>query len=111
MHRNRTVVGRVLALLAQEGRHEEASGMVNKTKPFNLIGRHGRNTIYLRYGESADDPRPFTLVVTPIYVAAKLNREDADHEDVIAYVETNADELRIIAISKYERGFSTETLL
>jgi hypothetical protein len=85
--------------------------MVNKTKPFNLIGRHGRSTIYLRYGESVNDPRPFTLIVTPVYVAAKINKDVPDHQDVVAYVEAHAEELRTIAISKYERGFSTETLL
>ena len=45
--------------------------MVNKTKPFMLVGRTGRNTIQLRYGESSADPRLFTLIVTPAYVAAK----------------------------------------
>jgi hypothetical protein len=87
------------------------SGMVNKTKPFNLIGRHGRITIYLRYGESANDPKPFTLIVTPVYVAARINKDVPSHDDVMAYVEIHAEELRTIAISKYERGFSTETLL
>jgi hypothetical protein len=85
--------------------------MVNKTKPFNLIGRTGRNTIQLRYGESGGDPKPFVLIVTPVYVAAKINKEFPSHDDVIAYVEAHAEELRTIAISKYERGFSTETLL
>jgi hypothetical protein len=86
-------------------------GMVNKTKPFNLIDRRGRNTIQLRYGESANDPRPFTLIVTAGYVAARIGKEFPSHADVIAYVDVHAEELRTIAISKYERGFSTETLL
>jgi hypothetical protein len=85
--------------------------MVNKTKPFNLIGRQGHNTIYLRYGESANDPKPFTLIVTPVYVAGRISKDAPSHEDVMAYVEAHAEELRTIAISKYERGFSTETLL
>jgi hypothetical protein len=85
--------------------------MVNKTKPFMLIGKSGGNTIYLRYGESRNDPKPFTLIVTPLYVAAKTNNESPSHEDVMAYVDTHAEELRTIAISKYERGFATETLL
>jgi hypothetical protein len=85
--------------------------MVNKTKPFLLLGRSGRNTIQLRYGESSTDPRPFTLIVTPVYVAAKTGKDSPNHDEVVAYVDTHAEELRTIAISKYERGFSTETLL
>jgi hypothetical protein len=85
--------------------------MVNKTKPFNLIGRTGRSTVQLRYGESGADPKPFTLIVTPLYVAAKTGKESPNPDDVDAYVDTHAEELRTIAISKYERGFSTETLL
>jgi hypothetical protein len=85
--------------------------MVNKTKPFLLIDKRGRNTIQLQYGESKNDPKPFTLIVTPVYVAAKIGKEFPSHEDVMAYVDTHAEELRTIAISKYERGFSTETLL
>jgi hypothetical protein len=85
--------------------------MVNKTKPFLLIGRTGQKTVQLRYGESGDDPKPFMLIVTPVYVAAKTGKDSPSHEDVIAYVDTHAEELRTIAISKYERGFSTETLL
>jgi hypothetical protein len=85
--------------------------VVNKTKPFRLIGRTGRNTIQLRYGESLSDPKPFTLIVTPIYVAARIGREFPSHDEVAAYVDTHTEELRTIAISKYERGFSTETLL
>lgn len=85
--------------------------MVNKTKPFMLLDRQGRNTLYLRYGESGNDPKPFTLIVTPPYVAARIGKDVPSHEEVIAYVDTHAEELRTIAISKYERGFSTETLL
>lgn len=85
--------------------------MVNKTKPFLLLDRKGQSTIRLRYGESSDDPRPFVLIVTPDYVAARIGKELPSHEDVMAYVETHAEELRTIAISKYERGFATETLL
>jgi hypothetical protein len=85
--------------------------MVNKTKPFLLIDRRGRNTVQLRYGDGSNDPRPFTLVVTPVYVASRINKEFPSHDDVMGYVETHAEELRTIAISKYERGFSTETLL
>ena len=85
--------------------------MVNKTKPFRLIGKTGRNTVQLQYGESLSDPKPFTLIVTPVYVAAKINKEFPSYEDVMAYIDANAEELRTIAISKYERGFATETLL
>jgi hypothetical protein len=85
--------------------------MVNKTKPFLLIDKRGRNTIHLSYGESTNDPKPFKLIVTPVYVAAKIDKESPSHEDVMAYVDAHAEELRTIAISKYERGFSTETLL
>jgi hypothetical protein len=85
--------------------------MVNKTKPFMLIGRTGRNTIQLRYGDGANDPKPFTLIVTPVYVAARTGNEAPSHDDVAAYIDTHAEEMRTIAISKYERGFSTETLL
>jgi AcrR family transcriptional regulator len=99
--------GRFLAPTGDDG----ARSMVNKTKPFILIDRKGRNTIQLRYGESSNDPKPFTLIVTPVYVAAKIAKEAPSHDDVVAYVETHAEELRTIAISKYERGFSTETLL
>jgi hypothetical protein len=87
------------------------TGMVNKTKPFMLIDRKGRGTIQLRYGESSSDPKPFMLIVTPAFVAARIDKEFPTHEDVMAYVDTHAEELRTIAISKYERGFSTETLL
>jgi hypothetical protein len=85
--------------------------MVNKTKPFSLIDRRGRNVVQLLYGESRNDPRPFMLIVTPAYVAGKINKECPSHDDVIGYVETHAEELRTIAISKYERGFATETLM
>jgi hypothetical protein len=85
--------------------------MVNKAKPFILIARKGQNTIQLQYGENRNDPKPFTLIVTPAYVAAKINKDVPSPEDVMAYVETHAEELRTIAISKYERGFATETLL
>jgi hypothetical protein len=85
--------------------------MVNKTKPFTLIDKRGRSTIQLLYGESSSDPKPFTLIVTPPFVAARINKDLPSHEDVMAYVDTHAEELRTIAISKYERGFSTETLL
>jgi hypothetical protein len=101
----------LLALPSRAAAEGSASGMVNKTKPFHLISRQGHNTIHLRYGESSNDPRPFTLIVTPVYVAARINKGVPSNEDVIAYVETHAEELRTIAISKYERGFSTETLL
>ena len=85
--------------------------MVNKTKPFMLIDRKGRSTIQLRYGKSSSDPKPFTLIITAVYVAARINKEFPSHEDVMAYIDAHAEELRTIAISKYERGFSTETLL
>jgi hypothetical protein len=85
--------------------------MVNKTKPFMLLGKQGRNTIQLRYGDGPNDPKPFTLIVTALYVAAKINKEFPSDDDVMAYVDTHIEELRTIAISKYERGFSTETLL
>jgi hypothetical protein len=85
--------------------------MVNKTKPFMLIDTRGQNTIQLRYGESSSDPKPFTLIVTATFVAARISKNSPSHEEVMAYVDTHAEELRTIAISKYERGFSTETLL
>src|SRR5262249_47217354 len=65
--------------------------MVNKTKPFMLIDRKGRNTIHLRYGESSSDPKPFTLIVTPVYVAARINKEFLSHDDVMAYVDAHAE--------------------
>jgi hypothetical protein len=86
------------------------AAMVNKTKPFMLVERKGRSTIQLLYGESGNDPKLFMLIVTPAYVAAKTNKEFPGHEEVMAYIETHADELRTIALSKYERGFLTETL-
>jgi hypothetical protein len=88
-----------------------AIAMVNKTKPFLLIDKRGQNTVYLRYGESRNDAKLFTLIVTPPYVAARINKEFPSHEDVMAYVDTHAEEMRTIALSKYERGFATETLL
>jgi hypothetical protein len=95
--------------LLQDAERSEA-GMVNKAKPFMLINRKGRNTIQLLYGESGNDPKLFMLIVTPAYVATKIDKEFPSHEDIMAYVETHAEELRTIAISKYERGFLTETL-
>ncbi len=79
---------------------------------FVLIDKKRRgNTVQLRYGESRDDLRPFLLVVTPAYVAGKTGNQLPTSDDVSDYVETHAEELKTIAISKKERGFATETLL
>jgi hypothetical protein len=61
--------------------------MVNKANPFLLIDKKGRSTIYLRYGESSSDQNPFTLIVTPPYVAARINKEFPSHQEVMAYVD------------------------
>jgi hypothetical protein len=38
----------------------------------------------------ANKTKPFTLIVTPVHVAARINKDVPAHEDIMAYVETHA---------------------
>ena len=53
--------------------------MVDHVEPkpkFELIGSHGlfSGTRHLRYGTGHDDPMPFTLTLTPQYVAREIQK-------------------------------------
>lgn len=83
----------------------------NASKPFILLGKKGQGSgMQLKYGVAPDDPAPFILIVTSSYVAEKTGQRSSNYNDVLRYVETNADELRAIAIHQRDRGFATEVL-
>jgi hypothetical protein len=90
--------------------------MNNHVKPdpkFELIGSEGRfnGLRHLRYGTGHDDPMPFTLTLTPQYVAREMKKAlPVSFLRVQRYAERNADKLRAIAKLERERGLDTHTL-
>jgi len=90
--------------------------MVDHAKPepeFELIGSEGRfsGLRHLRYGAGDDDPMPFTLTLTPQYVAREVKKAPpVSFLRVQRYAEQNADKLKAIAKFERERGFNTHTL-
>ena len=90
--------------------------MVDDVKPhpqFELIGSDGlfSGFRHLRYGTGHDDPAPFTLTLTPQYVAREIKRAlPVSYLKVQRYAEQNADKLKAKAKFETERGFNTHTL-
>jgi len=85
-----------------------------KSEPkFELIGSDGlfSGLRHLRYGTGQDDPTPFTLTLTPQYVAREIKKAlPVSYLKVQRYAERNADNLKAEAKFERERGFNTRTL-
>ena len=80
---------------------------------FQLIGSDGlfSGLRHLRYGTGHDDPTPFTLTLTPRYVAREVKKAfPVSYLKVQRYAERNADKLKAKAKFEKERGFNTHTL-
>ena len=80
---------------------------------FELIGSDGlfSGLRDLRYGTGHDDPMPFTLTLTPQYVAREVKKKPpVSYLRVQRYAERNADKLKAIAKLERERGLNTHTL-
>ena len=90
--------------------------MVDHVKPgpkFELIGSDGlfSGLRHLRYGTGHDDPMPFTLTLTPQYVAREVKKKlPVSYLRVQRYAERNADKLKAIAKIERERGINKHTL-
>jgi hypothetical protein len=90
--------------------------MVDDVKPepkFELIGSDGlfSGLRHLRYGIGHDDPMPFTLTLTPQYVAREIKKAlPVSYLKVQRYAEQNADKLKAQAKFERERGLNTHTL-
>ena len=90
--------------------------MVDHVKPepkFELIGSDGlfNGLRHLRYGTGQDDSTPFTLTLTPQYVAREIKKAlPVSYLKVQRYAERNADNLKAEAKFERERGFNTRTL-
>ena len=85
-----------------------------KSEPkFELIGSNGlfSGLRHLRYGTGQDDPMPFTLTLTPQYVAREVKKKlPVSYLKVQRYAERNANKLKAIAKSEKERGSKRHTL-
>ena len=80
---------------------------------FELIGSDGlfSGLRHLRYGTGQDDPMPFTLTLTPQYVAREIKKKlPVSYLKVQRYAERNADKLKATAKLERERGANTHTL-
>ena len=80
---------------------------------FELIGSDGlfSGLRHLRYGTGHNDPTPFTLTLTPQYVAREMKKKPpVSYLRVQRYAERNADKLKAIAKLERERGLNTHTL-
>jgi hypothetical protein len=90
--------------------------MVEPVKPdpkFELIGSDGlfSGLRHLRYGTGQDDPTPFTLTLTPQYVAREIQKKlPVSYLKVQRYAERNADKLKAKAKLERERGVNAHTL-
>ena len=90
--------------------------MVDHVKPepkFELIGSDGlfSGLRHLRYGTGRDDPMPFTLTLTPQYVAREVKKKlPVSYLRVQRHAERNADKLKAIAKIERERGINKHTL-
>ena len=90
--------------------------MVDHVKPdpkFELIGSDGlfSGLRHLRYGTGHDDPMPFTLTLTPQYVAREVKKAPpVSYIKVQRYAQRNADKLKAKAKFEKERGVNTHTL-
>jgi hypothetical protein len=80
---------------------------------FQLIGSDGlfSGLRHLRYGTGQDDPTPFTLTLTPQYLARAIQKTPpVSYLKVQRYAERNADKLKAKAKFEKERRFNTDTL-
>ena len=80
---------------------------------FELIGSEGlfSGLRHLRFGAGHDDPMPFTLTLTPQYVAREVGKKlPVSYLKVQRYAERNADKLKAIAKIERERGINNHTL-
>ena len=90
--------------------------MVDHVKPepmFELIGSDGlfSGLRHLRYGTGQDDPMPFTLTLTPQYVAREIKKAlPVSYLKVQRYAERNAEKLKAKAKLERERGSNTHTV-
>ena len=90
--------------------------MVDYVEPepkFELISSDGlfSGLRHLRYGTGHDDLMPFTLTLTPQYVAREIQKKlPVSYLKVQRYAERNADKLKAKAWFEKERGFNTHTL-
>ena len=90
--------------------------MVDYVEPepkFELIGSDGlfSGLRHLRYGTGHDDPTPFTLTLTPQYVAREIQKKlPVSYLKVQRYAERNADKLKAKAKLEKEHGLNTHTL-
>jgi hypothetical protein len=86
--------------------------MVDPVKPepkFEFIGSDGlfSGLLHLRYGTGQDDHMPFTLTLTPQYVAREIKKTlPVSFLRVQRYAERNADKLKAIAKLERERGLN-----
>ena len=86
---------------------------VERDPKFELIGSDGQfsGLRHLRYGTGHDDPMPFTLTLTPQYVAREIRKTlPVSYLKVQRYAKRNADKLKAIAKFERERGVSAHTL-
>src|SRR5262249_27960068 len=80
--------------------------MVDHVKPepkFELIGSEGlfSRLLHLRYGTGQDDPMPFTLTLTPQYVARDIKKTlPVSFLRVQKYAERNAEKLKHSQVRK-----------
>jgi hypothetical protein len=80
---------------------------------FELIGSDGlfSGLRHLRYGNGHNYPTPFTLTLTPQYVAREIRKTLlVSYLKVQRYAERNADKLKAIAKSEKGRGVNAHTL-
>jgi hypothetical protein len=80
---------------------------------FELIGSDGlfSGLRYLRYGTGHDDPMPFTLTLTPQYVAREIRKTlPVSYLKVQRYAQRSDDKLKAIAKFGKSRGLNAHTL-
>jgi hypothetical protein len=70
-----------------------------------------QNMLDLKYGETADDPEPFTLTITPQYVAQQISKAmPLTGVDLTIYLMANVSKLRATAEDCKARGLRSEVL-
>jgi hypothetical protein len=70
-----------------------------------------QNMLDLKYGETADDPEPFTLTITPQYVAQQISKAmPLTGVDLTIYLMANVSKLRATAEDCKARGLTSEVL-
>ena len=86
---------------------------VERDPKFELIGSDGQfsGLRHLRYGAGHDDPTPFTLTLTPQYVAREIRQTlPVSYLKIQRYAKRNGDKLMAIAKFEKERGVNAHTL-